>query len=762
MNMPRNWVGEQSNADRDEDEIDLREYWRVISKHRKSIIGLTLAISLVTLLVVFALTPIYRSTATVLIEADTAKVVSIDEVYELGGAAQREYFQTQFEILKSRDLAERVVTRLSLKNHPEFDPNRDDARFSLDWRRFVPESFRPEEVPPTEMEIQDAIVRDFQSRLTISPVRNSQLVRISFESSDAELAANVPNVLAEVYIESDLEARLNMTRKAASWLTGQLEGLRERQDLSEKELQEYRDREQLVDVAGVRSLAAKQLDELTQDLAEASKERSKAQSIYQQVLDQDRRGESSYESIPAVLEHPLVNRLKEVEAEAELKVFELSKRYGPEHPKMIGAQSELTATKEATQKQVRAVVDRIAREYKLSVANEREIKRALEEAKQEVREINRKEYQLGTLTRDVAANRELYDMFLKRIKETDLSSDLQSPVARIVDPSVVSLIPYKPKKRQILLLATVAGLFVGVMLAFLMEYLDNTFKTTEDVDSILGLPVLGILPQLKNNGKKKRTRSKQEEDEIHSPDHMFLEAPKSNFAESIRTIRTGVMLSSLDEDHKVVLVTSSVPSEGKSTVSMNLAIALGHLENVLLIDADMRRPSIVKFLGLPASTPGLSNLVAGSATFEECVQQIEGSEIDFLTSGVVPPNPLELLSSERFKEVLAKLSQKYDRIVIDSAPANAVSDALLLSSQASAVIYVIKADATPHQVALSGVSRLRRVNAHIVGAVLNRVDLEKASNYYGKYGYGKYGYYGYYGYGQGYQSEHAQDHSDAA
>ncbi len=257
----------------------------------------------------------------------------------------------------------------------------------------------------------------------------------------------------------------------------------------------------------------------------------------------------------------------------------------------------------------------------------------------------------------------------------------------------------------------------------------------QDVEEKLGTVLLGVLPRIKNSKSKQKV------------EFMVLQDDKSPFAESIRTIRTGIMLSGLDNPHKVLLVTSSVPSEGKSTFAMNQALALGQLKKTLLIDADLRRPSIGKNLGLSVKTPGLTELVAGEKPFNECVQRVEGLSVDILLSGMIPPNPLELLSSKHFKDTLSQLEQEYEQIVIDTAPAHAVSDALVLSSYAKALVYVIKADSTPHQVALAGLRRLQQAKAPVLGVILNQFEPVKSSKYYGKYGYySAKSYYGSYNY----------------
>ena len=714
-----------------EETLDIVEYWRAIAKRRWSILGLTLLIAVLTALVVFAMRPTYRGTATLLIEQGKTKVVSIEEVYS-SGLIQREYYQTQVEILKSEELARKVVQKLKLTTHPDFDPRQAEPGLLA---RLNP--FR-DETEPSEAEIQKSVVRAFKREIQVQLIRNSQLAQVSFTAYDKELAAKVPNVLAETFIESDLDARVAMTQKAAEWLRDRMGELRTKVDTAEKALQEYRDRERIVDTKGLAmSGASKQLEELTRGLVEARQKRAEAESGYA-LVQQIKAGRTglSYESIPAVLRHPLVQKMKEQEADADRRLSDAAKRYGPEHPRMIQARAELEGAKESTAKQVDSVIAGLAKEFEVARANEAAIERALAQSKADIQGINRKEFQLGVLEREVAQNRNLYDMFVNRLKETSVAGDLQSTVARVVDPAIVPSIPYAPKKAQIVGIAAAIALILAAMLALLLDRLTNTLNSTSDVEGRLGMPALGVLQKVKGFAKKG-----------FISEVAFFQDTQSTFAEAVRTVRTSVLMSALDEPHKVVVITSSVPEEGKTTVSFNLAGALGQVKKVLLIDADLRRPKIGKLLGKQSKQPGLADLVAGQAQISQCVFFDERPGIHILTAGTVPPNPLELLSSKRFAEVMHKLKEAFDVIIIDSAPLQLVSDAQVLSQFATSVIYVVRADSTPYQVAQNGIKKLRRVSAPILGVVLNQLDLEKAEKYYGEYsgyksykGYKKYGY----------------------
>ena len=739
MPEPRPVADTDTRGERAEESFDFLEYWRTITKRKWSILGLALAITLLAALVVFAIRPTYRSTVTLLIEAQKSKVVSIEEVYS-GIGSGREYFQTQAEILKSRELAAKVVQKLKLSTHPEFDPRQQPPPF---WMRWLADAgFDPADIGITGGEAADArgeegiakrVVRRFQGQLTVEPVRLSQLVRVSFDSYDTELAARVANTVAEAYIESDLEARYQMTQKASDWLSGRMRGLREKVEASEKALQQYREKERIVEAKGIaQSGASKQLEQLTTALVEARQRRNETENKYNQIRGIRGASASAYESVPAVVSNQLVGSLRVAEGEAEKKLSEFSNRYGKEHPRMMQAEAELRAARENTRRAIETVVASITKEYEVARANEASIERSLGHSKGEIQDINRKEFQLGILEREVAANRQLYDMFFGRLKETSAADGLQSTVARVVDPAIPSLVPYKPNKRQVTLIALVVGLFVAVMLALLLERLDSTVKTSSDVENKLGLPVLAALPIITERRVK--------------IERIFEQNPRAVFSESIRTARTGILLSSIDQPHRALVVTSSIPGEGKTTFSTNLALAFAQTKRVVLVDADMRRPAIGKLFGREPNAPGMSTLVAGNTPASECIFKVDNTELYVVPSGIVPPNPLELLLSKRFEEALQKLHEMFEMVIIDSPPVQLVSDAMVIARHCTGMVYIVKADDTHYQVARNGVKRLKQANANIIGVALNQLDFERADKYYGEYtGYSKYGYKRYYG-----------------
>ncbi|NWG88033.1 MAG: polysaccharide biosynthesis tyrosine autokinase [Hydrogenophilaceae bacterium] len=732
-------------AQADEDKLDLLEYWRSIAKRKWPILGFAFSVAVVATVIVFVMTPIYRSTVTVLIEAGKNKVVSIEDVYS-GASQNREYFQTQVEILKSREVALKAIAKLKLWERPEYDPRNKEAGPIQGLLEAI--GFAAELTPPTwtEASLSAAIYPKFASQVDIEPVRLSQLVKISFDSEDKALAARAANTLAQVYIENDLETRFEMTNKASTWLQERLSSLRQNLAASERALQEYRDRTGIVAAEqAAQSGAGLQIAGATQRLIDARVRRAEMESAYNQIKNADKNADLS--ALPAVLRNPLVAEAKRQESEAESKLSELSQRYGREHPKIVQAEAELRAARDNVQRRVDTVVASVTREYEVARDTERTLEGMVYQARGLVQNINRKEFELNALEREVEANRQMYDMFMKRSKETSVAGDLQSAVARVVDPAVVSNSPVKPKKQLIILMAAMLGLLGGALTSLLIDRLDNTLKTTEDVEAKLKHPLLTTLPIL---AKK---------DAEHTS-HIFIDEPDSVYSEAIRTARTGVLLSALDAPSRVLVISSSLPGEGKTTFAINLALAHAHTKKTLLLDADMRRPTVAKRLNLAPGSKGLSNFVSGAADLKECVQMVAGTNLAVLGAGTVPPNPLELLLSQKFKDALARLQQVFDIIVIDSPPVELVSDAMVLAAQASGVIYVTKAAETPYQVVRKGLTRIQRADGKILGVVLNQFDFEQAEKYYGEHsGYGKYDYKS--AYGSAYSSAYSSDKTPA-
>ena len=725
------------SIDDDEDTIDLQQYWHIVRHNKWGILGLSFIIALLTAVFVFTLEPIYRSTATIILETQQIKAVSIEKVYGLD-SSNYEYLTSQVGIIQSRKIAQRVVENLKLTTNKVFDPRQQEApRFDFSLKDLLPESLQEAELAQemTEEEIKRSVVGQVMGGVSVSIQRDSQLVDISFESTSPELAAQIATELAEAYIALGFEMELEVTQKAVGWLTERLSGLKIKLDESEQKLFDYRSKEGLLDVDGVHTISAKELDDLSDKLMDTKRERLTIEATYRQLKSIKNPTVHDYETIPGLLDSGSVQHAKASMDSAEEKVTELSRVYGKKHPKMKSAQANYNKVYSNYLRLLKNVAKGIERQYNAIRSNESALKKEMDRSKGDIRTINKKSFKLKELQNEVDSNRRLYDTFFSRFKETSETSGMQTANARILDEALVSYIPIKPKKKRIVIIAAILGLGLGIAIAFLREALNKTIRTAADVEQKLGTSLLGVLPLQKTSRKRK---FKDKDIALLS----FIEENRSNFAEAIRTIRTGVVLSGLDNDEKVAVVTSSVPNEGKTTVAINLAMALGQSENVLLIDGDLRRPSIAKTCGIEGEN-GLSTLVAGSSSFSESVRTFKDWGIDILPAGIIPPNPQELLGSKRFGSMIKALSKKYDRIVIDTAPIQAVRDAQLISVHSNEIVFVVKADSTPYSLANNAIDTFRKINRNITGVVLNQVNIDKNSKYSGDYYNGYYQNYDY-------------------
>ena len=726
----------------DASEFDIHEYIAIANAQKYRSLVFAMALSALAAVVVYSMSPVYQSTATLLIESDDANVVSIEQVYGID-SSRNEYYKTQFEILSSREISERVIAELNVTDHPEYAVDIDKDKNS-GLRQYL--WFLPPAREPTEEQLHQGIVGQFQGRLSIDPRRATQLVDIGFESQDPVFAAEVANAIGNAYINAGLEARVELSQNAASWLTERLSGLTDELARAEDEFREFQERENLVDVSGVQTLTARELDEQTRRLVDARKITSAARQQLTAAGDVDGSYQPAWESLAGVLQDQLAQNLKVEEAAARNNFEEATKRYGPLHPRYVAAETQMASTRGAFQSRVLKVVKGFEDTYQQALANQKAVEDSLEESKQEVQQINRKSYELSQLERTVATNKQLHDTFFRRFQETN-RADFSIPSARFIDHAKRSYAPVKPQKALIISGVFVVGFLVGILLAILRYTLDRTIRVAAQVEDKLGQPALGVIP-FEQMGTKDPTFGPQ----------LYLSKPNSGFSESVRSLRTSVILSGLEKKQKVIVITSSLVGEGKTTIAANLALALGQMHRVLLVDADMRRPSQAVGFGLNRSVNGLSELVAGTEKAEDCIITLEDQGIDFIPSGSVPPNPLDLLSSRRFKELLASLSSQYDKVILDSAPLQAVSDSLILSTLADSLLYVVKADATTSDIARNGLQRLLRASSPVDGVVLNQFDVRSAIRYgaarygYARYGYSNYGYgYGY-GYGHGYTS----------
>ena len=737
----------------DSETIDFGQYWQTIRRYIWRIISLAVFITILVALVVMSITPKYTATAKLLIESKEAKVLSIEEVYGLD-STRKEYFQTQYEILKSRHIAEKVVDKIKLYENPTFAPGYEASKANFVSRQlaslksgvinilpFLPQKEKTELTDEQQLKVRkDYATWQVMKSLQIRPISNTQIVEISFEHEDRNFAAIVANAVGDVYIENYLESKLDMTTKATSWLNESLQGLRTKLDTAEKRLSVFYETEKLVNIDGVVGLAAEELQKLSQQMLEAQAAYNRAETLYNQVNSGATITELA--DLPEVINHPAVQNVKREQIGAQSRVSELSKVFGPKHPKMIAAQAELSSIQDSLNDQIRSLVSGVNTEYSTAKLKLAALKEEVSVNKEKFRSLTNLESRHKALQREVDINQQLYSSFFTRLNETTELGGFESANARMLDLAVPPSVPSKPKKGLIIAAAFIVSLGFGVFLALAMDALNSGIRSVDDVERKLGQRMLGLIP-LETHNKKKNLAVRH-----------FFDGKRHTFSEAVRTLRTSLQLLNIDKPSKTILVTSSVPKEGKSTVSINLAFAMGQLSKVLLIDTDLRRPTIGTQFNLPGFQPGVANLIAGTHTLEECIVTDEMSGIDIICAGTMPPNPQELLASDSFKALMQDLKGRYEHIIVDSAPTQAVSDAIVVSKVCDSVVYVVKADSTSDKLISNGLSRFLQVGHRVDGVVLNQVDLRKAKKH-GEYT-GFYDQYGYHSYNTDTKAEQTQ------
>lgn len=597
-------------------EKQLKEYLFILRKRKWIAFFFCLLVIAATVFFVYTATPIYKSTAKILIEKENPNIVDFQEVFQVN-ARQTDYYVTQYELLKSRTLAEKVIQKLDLEETPYFKD-------------------------------QPKPIDRFLKMLQIEPVRNSRLVEVSVLHPEPKEAAEIANVLVDAYIRQNLENKLQISQQASSWISERLELLQDKVYSSEKKLQEYKEKHRLINIPS---------------LAEET------------VALQEMRGELS--------------KLETLRAE-------YSKRYLEEHPKLIQVDNQISELKQRIQNEIDKTID-----------------------------LNKVAIEYNQLKRELQSNTRVYEALLARLKEMTVTENLEASNVVIIDQAEVPDRPFKPRKLISLLLALIIGSIGGITAAFFIEYLDDSIKSPEEIEKYLHLPFLGLIPHF-SPGKKE------------SSEVFMLKEKHSVTSEAVRGIRTSILLSGSAKEPQVILVTSCGPSEGKTIVSTNLAVALAQQgKRTLIIDTDMRKPKQHRYFN-ESNTLGLSNCLINEEV-QRAIMRTGVENLDALFAGPIPPNPAELLGSEKMKEIIDSVRKIYDFIILDSSPFMAVTDAVILSSLAGGVIFVANTKKAHRKALKRGKKLFDSLGARIIGVVMNQVKVEKHRYYYGTYHYYGYG-----------------------
>jgi succinoglycan biosynthesis transport protein ExoP len=538
-----------------------------------------------------------------------------------------------------------------------------------------------------------------------------------YRSIDPVFATTVVNELARQYIQQSLELRFNASKDASEWLGEQLADQRKKVEASELALQRFREDNDAVSLDDRQNIVVQKLVDLNGAVTTAKNERITKEAAYNRLraIAADR---GAIDTFPAILSNAYVQQLKSELAELQHKEAELSETLGDRHPDLVKARSAVAAAQTKLNTEIDNVVESVHNEYLTALAREQDLVAALNAQKEEALAQNRKAIAYGALQRDAASNRQIFETLLQRTKETGLSGELRATNIRIVDAAEVPRSPAGPNTRTDLLLAILVGAVLAIGVAFGLEYLDNRIKSADEITGYLRLPCLGLVPAAAEKGALRTAP-------------LINNGVRPHFSEAFRTIRTNVLFSSVSDGSRTIVVTSTGPGEGKTVVSSNLALALSQAnQRVLLIDADMRRPQVHAYFSHPQE-PGLSNFIVGNSEADDAIRPSGIPGLWLLPSGLVPPNPAELLGTARFRDFLGTLKDRFDWIIIDSPPVMAVTDACVLAHSAHGVLFVVGAEMTSRKAARGALKQLALAQAGLMGAILNRVDADHQGHYYG-------------------------------
>jgi capsular exopolysaccharide synthesis family protein len=725
----------------------LLDYLHVILKRRWVVLSCLLIVFTTVAIGTLKKKPIYEGKVLIEINPEQPNVLNFQEVLQLTSVDIESYRETQYRVLQSRTLAEHVVDYLKLYRYPEFYKGRLLFGLIEVVPDKIPKASDPEP-PDRSMNAYRNTVRHFIDNIDVSPVRRSNLVELSFYSEDAELAARIANQLSTDYINQNLQVKWDETIKASEWLSGQLVGLKAKLEKSEDALQSYARANSIIFVEEKQNLVNERLKQLQEAYTKAQAERFQKESLY--TLVQAGR----VQDLPGVLSNGLIQNLATRLAELERDYAQLTATVKPEYPRAIALKKQIDTMQASLDRQKKALAENIVDEYRSALANEKYLAQALDEQKKEVNDIAEKSIQYNILKRDVDTNRQLYDGLQTRMKEATVSAGLRASNVRVVDAAQVPKAPVKPRVVLNLALGIILGAAFGVGLAFLQEYLDNTLKTPDEVERLLRLPSLGLLPDYYPNGTGKGS-DKRLATVKHGGDGAIAPAIQTGreAVEAYRSLRTSILLSA-NPVPKMLLITSAVPSEGKTTITVNLGAMLASLgSKVVIVDCDMRKPSCHRSTGVE-NKPGFVQCLTGHVELADAILPVPGvPNLSVIPCGPIPPNPAEVLSSPVTPELLNKLRSQFEYVLVDSPPLLTVSDSRILSTLTDAVVLVTKAYGTPYDVVRRARELLYHAGARILGVALNSIDVHKR----GGYGYGDgFGYYRY-GYGYGYGQETKED-----
>jgi len=718
----------------------LREYLRVLIK-RIWVLGGTLALIFgATLIATLRTTPIYDAVGSIAINKPDPVLQNLRDPSNSG----MDYYDptdldTEVRILRSDLLSLQVIKQLNLDRMPEFGGHGQSSPSTLE---LTTDALEPDSVRA------NALLGAFKGSLRVVLEPNTRIIDIHYSSPNKELAARIVNTLANTYIEQNFKTRFESTMQASDWLSRQLVDLQMKVETSEEKLVKYQKDHQILGIDEKQNITTDKLDELNKELTSAESERMQKEAVYRLAEAGDTESASAV-SVGAAWqgktsEHtsPLLDKLEEQKAELKIQVAQMSTQFGPAYPKIAQLNNQLAEVDAQIQSEMKKVGGRLRGDYMASLQRENMLRSALEVQKQEDNKLNESAIEYSLLKRDFETNRTLYEGLLQKLKEAGVTAGLRSNNIREVDIARTPAAPAEPNIPRNLGFGFVLGLTSGIGLAFLLEGIDNTVRTPEQAQAISALPSLGMIPlgpkSTAESGSKQGLSVAASKEAIEL---ITQSRPLSQMAESYRALRTSLLLTSVGAPPKTILITSALPREGKSTTSINTAIVLAQKgTRVLLIDADLRRPSIHRTLNMGPRI-GLSNVLTGGATLQQAtVRSSLLPNLYILPAGTPPPNPAELLASSPMFDLLAEVREQYDHIVVDTPPTLSVTDAVVLSTRADAVVLVIRSAQTTKAALRRARDILAQVGAAVSGVLLNAVNLDSPDYYYYYEYQGKYGH----------------------
>jgi polysaccharide biosynthesis transport protein len=698
--------------------FDFYKYVRILTKYRWLIIATLLTSLLIAAAVTFLMTPVYRATASVQIDRESMNIVKVDGLQPEDAQGGLEFYQTQYELLASRSLAERVVSTLGLVSDPGF--NVKNTSISDLVKSFISGNETKDENPEniTQEERSRQTVDRLLKSLAIAPVRGSRIVKINIDHTDPAFAKRVADGYAEAFIADNLDRRFEATSYARKFLEERLQQLKARLEESEKQLVKYAEDQGIIRLDDNKNLSATDLEAINTKLAEVRAELSKKEQLWKQAQATNGLG------LKQILDSDAIKANRKLRTELAAEYQQKLAIYKPAFPAMSQLRNQIKELDRQVSSEVEAIKQSIEAEFLAAKDEEQDLLTRLEGAKTDVVDQRNRSIEYNIIQREVDTNRTLYDGLLQRYKEIGLAGGVGTNNISIVDPASQPLFPRSPNLLLNMALGFIAGLLLGGLAALGLDYLDDSFQSPEDIEREIGLPVIGVIPTPRSGTNI--------QDELLNA--------RSSIAEAYRSLRTGLQFSTSEGLPQTLLVTSSKPSEGKTTTSVALAKSLASIGlQVLLIDGDLRNASVHKRLQC-SNEVGLSNFLSGSKQPDEVVQSTDTPGMVLISSGPLPPNPAELLNGPRLPSLLALAAQSFDVVIIDGPPIMGLADAPILSSTVQATMLVVAANETRRSIVKVALKRLQLARANVIGALLNKFDAKQTG--YG-YGYGEYDYHSY-------------------